>query len=283
MNTTNRVWQCKLMELLTEPDYRPAPRGKETVEHISGTYTVPMPAYLTLVERGVNLPFMLAEPAWILSGSNRVSDLEPFMKAYRNFSDDGVFLRGAYGPPIIDQLPYVVDSIVADPHTRQAVIDIWRNGGRFAYTHRGDPCGWNVAKDVPCTTGMQFLQRGEALHAVVTMRSQDIVQGFTYDVFTFSMVAYAVAILVKERCGRVLELGNLTVNAGSLHLYRDPFGKGVDQFKQAEDWIHANAVDESIVEAVDIVRGASTYEELIGRLYHAAETCRDPSITHASA
>lgn len=43
--TTNLTWQAILVDLLSEPEYRPAPRGMETAENIAGQYTVPMPAY----------------------------------------------------------------------------------------------------------------------------------------------------------------------------------------------------------------------------------------------
>lgn len=282
--TTNLTWQAILVDLLSEPEYRPAPRGMETAENIAGQYTVPMPAYLSLTARRVNVPFMLAEPAWVLSGSNRAADITPFMKAFGNFSDDGVFLRGAYGPKVVDQLGYVVDSLFEDPYSRQAYLSIWRERP-------------GKAKDIACTTGMQFILRpgkveGTAaqLHCVTTMRSQDIVKGFTYDVFTFSMIANAVRLLLQERLNKlwdgwskrdkedtpksVVDLGDLTVTAGSLHLYAKDFD-GSDLLAKARDWRDAAEEDTRIETVVDIVMKAETFTNFIETLYGVAEHCQD--------
>lgn len=124
MNPTNYMWQEKLKE--TMGGFESSPRGMKVREVINGHYQVPMPAFITLASRKVNVKFMFAEAAWILSGSNRLSDVSRAMASYKNFSDDGIFLRGAYGPKVIDQLPYVVDTILKDNDTRQAVMTIWR-------------------------------------------------------------------------------------------------------------------------------------------------------------
>lgn len=253
-------WKRILGELLNVPDETPSPRGKETREQVGGRYRVQMPAFLDLVDREVNVPFMFAEAAWILSGSNRLADIRPFMNGYQAFSDDGVFLQGAYGPRVVDQLGYVVDCLEADHDSRQAFINIWRERPRSS-------------KDIACTTSMQFILRRGQLHSVTTMRSQDVVYGYTYDVSTFSAVANAVRLLLQER-GVDSRLGHLTVNAGSLHLYRDPFGKGADLYAQAERWRDSHDQDPRIGEAVRTAWDATSYEDFIQRLWSAANTAR---------
>lgn len=250
VNETNFVWQKKVSEILTHPDYISRPRGMEVKEVISGHYEVQMPAYIDLVARKVNVPFMFAEAAWIISGSNRLEDITPYMKVYENFSDDGVFLRGAYGPKVADQLGYVVDSIEKDNDTRQAVINIWRE--------RPGP-----SKDIPCTISMQFLLRNGELNMVTTMRSQDIVLGFTYDVFTFSMVAKSVQLLLKER-GIDCELGTLFLNVGSLHIYERHYSSG-------HMWVDEIDHDKEIGLAVEKYTSAETYSELIKNLTKGAQ------------
>lgn len=227
----------------------------EVRELLAGQYTVPMPAYIDLVARKVNVPFMLAEAAWIISGSNRLEDIEPYMKMYANFSDDGVFLRGAYGPKVVDQLGYVVDSIEKDQDTRQAFINIWRE--------RPGP-----SKDIPCTTSMQFLLRDGKLNMVTTMRSNDVVLGFTYDVFSFSMVAKSVQLLLAER-GIECELGDLTVTAGSLHVYERHYQEG-------DEWIKDSTKDRDlkIGQIVTRVMAAETYGSLITTLREEAKNAK---------
>jgi thymidylate synthase len=217
----------------------------EVRERMAAQYKVPMPAYIDLVERKVNLPFMFAEAKWIISGSNRLSDLTPYMAAYKNFSDDGIFLKGAYGPKVVEQLGYITQTLLDDNDSRQAVMTIWRER----------PSG---SKDVPCTVAMQFLIRNKHLHLITTMRSNDVVLGFTYDVFTFSMVAKSVQLLLKQR-GLDVELGDLIVQPGSLHLYET-------HYPDVERWTKAKDRDPAISEAVAKLAICTTYDELIETL-----------------
>lgn len=249
MNTTNNVWINLIEDILENPHYEVSPRGMPVKEKLNGSYTVQMPAYLSLNTRKVNYNFMFAEAAWIISGSNRLSDITPYMKAYANFSDDNQFLRGAYGPKVVDQLPYIVDTLSNDPDTRQAVMTIWRE--------RPGP-----SKDIPCTVAIQFLIRDNQLHLIVTMRSNDAVLGFTYDVFTFSMIGLSVLLLLRDR-GAQISLGELHVNAGSLHIYEQHFNK-LNEWKEG---FHQKEV-ESYIKGLE---NSTSYEELIERLKRYAE------------
>lgn len=253
MNKTNVVWQETISSILSNPDYIASPRGMEVKEVLSRTYKVQMPAYLDLEDRKVNLAFMFAEAAWIISGSNRLSDITPYMKIYENFSDDGVFLRGAYGPKVIDQFGYVVDSLVKDLDTRQAVMTTWRE-------RPGE------SKDIPCTVSMQFIIRDGKLNMITTMRSHDIILGATYDMFTFSMIANSVRLLLCAR-GVEVNLGELYVTSGSLHIYER-------HYEQAKTWISSTVIDSTIKNHVDNIMTAHTYEQLITNLQEEAEACK---------
>jgi thymidylate synthase len=244
-NKTNRLWQRKVKEILYYPNFTAAPRGMEVREILNGSYILPMPAYINLIDRKINTQFMFAEAAWIISGSNLLSQITPYMKTYANFSDDGTFLRGAYGPKVVDQLGYVVDTLMEDKDSRQAVISIWRE--RPA-----------KSKDIPCTVIMQFIIRNGKLYMITTMRSHDIILGFTYDVFTFSMVAKAVQLLLLER-GLNVALGDLYVNAGSMHLYNNFYGR-------AELWLKSTATDKNITKLVNEIESVNTYEGLLSKL-----------------
>jgi thymidylate synthase len=246
---TNKVWQEQVELSLVHFDNVVKPRGIEVRERIGRSYQVSMISYLDLKSRKVNVPFMFSEAAWILSGSNRLSEVAKYMRVYENFSDDGIFLRGAYGPKIVDQLGYIVDTLELDPDTRQAFLNIWRERP-------------GSSKDVSCTTGMQFFIRDNTLEMVVNMRSQDIILGFTYDVFTFSMVGKAVQLLLKER-GIQVGLGNLQVNVGSLHIYER-------HYKEAESWIADSEIDQSISNYVIKLEDSQSYENLIANLNEQA-------------
>jgi thymidylate synthase len=262
-NKANDVWQETLARTYNDPHYVASPRGMEVHERLGDGYgPIPMPAYIDLEDRKVNSKFMHREAAWIIEGSNKLADLTEVMKSYANYSDDGLTLSGAYGPKVVDQYRYVVDSIEADNATRQAVMNIWRE--------RPGP-----SKDIPCTLSMQFIMRQNEegqnrLNSVVTMRSNDIVLGYTYDVYSFSMVANAVRLMLQER-GIDIPLdengnfGDLFVNPGSLHIYERHYDK-------VEEWTNAKERDTKIGEGVMRVMQAQSYPELIELLKKEAKT-----------
>lgn len=249
-NIANGVFQTCIDALDSHPNYVSHPRGMEVKERKAAQYVVPMPAYIDLVEREVNAGFMFAEAAWILSGSNRVSEISPYMAGYAKYSDDGEQMSGAYGPKITDQWNYIVKTLTEDQDSRQAYLNIWRE-------RPGE------SRDIPCTVGMQFLIRDSKLHMIATMRSNDVVLGLTYDIFTFSMVANAIRLKLKKQ-GIEVELGDLVVQPGSLHLYERHY-KDVERFKAAKER------DEAIGRQVLEVMKADTADELIDLLWHHAK------------
>lgn len=192
-------------------------RGHETsprklrIKEIVGAQTIidmNLPV-LSVPERELGYRFMAAEAAWILSGDNRVSTIVPYSKVIKKFSDDGLTYHGAYGPMIRDQLHYICECLHEDPDTRQAVMTIWRPNPR-------------PSADIPCTVSIQFLIRNGSLHVIDNMRSSDLWLGWPYDMFNFSMLArYVILYSGLEH----LKLGSLILNAGSLHLYEDNWGK----------------------------------------------------------
>ena len=249
-NQASRIIAEKAIEIRDNPDFVVSPRGMEVREQLGGQYTVPMMAFIDNADRKVNYDFMFAEAAWVSSGSNRLSDLTTTMKRYADYSDDGVTLNGAYGPKVVDQLGYIVKTISEDIDTRQAFLNIWRE--------RPGP-----SKDIPCTTSMQFLAREGKLNMIANMRSHDIVLGSTYDIFTFSAVANSVRLLLKNK-GIDLDLGDLTVNAGSLHLYER-------HYEDIDRWAKSENINTEIGARVLRVMQAETYEDWIKLLKEESE------------
>lgn len=158
----------------------------------------------------------LGELIWYISGRDDLAFLQHYIpKGYNKSSDDGISLRGAYGPRIFGsskdlQLPSLagqfaqVASILREkPDSRQAVIQILRPDDISEKT-----------KDVPCTCTLQFLLRDGKLHLVVYMRSNDAFIGFPHDVFNFTMFQEIMARTVSA------ELGSYKHIAGSMHLYK---------------------------------------------------------------
>lgn len=204
MNADN-VWLQMVQQLLTDGE-SVTPRGMSCVELLHTQTTVDMKyPILTIPQRKLGYKFMPAEAHWILTGDNRVDTIAPYSPAIRQFSDDGVFFAGAYGPRVIDQLSHVVKSLSEDSQSRQAVMTIWRPNLR-------------KTADVPCTVAVQWLIRNGKLHCIDTMRSSDIWLGWPYDIFNFTMLSGYILLLLCEK-GLEYELGTITLQAGSQHLY----------------------------------------------------------------
>lgn len=117
---------------------------------------------------------------------------------------DGEVLHGSYGPRLRNQIPYVLDLLNRDPDTRQAVLQVW------------DPAyDLQQRRDLPCTVGFQFLNRGDHLDMLTTMRSNDAWRGFAYDVFQFAQLQCTMAHCLDLRVGRMIH------RVGSFHLYEE--------------------------------------------------------------
>lgn len=208
-NTATEQWNELILDLMSLGN-EAVSRGQVTTELISYRSQIDMNYPLVLnPERRLSYHFAAAEAAWILSGDNRVETIAPWAPSIRQFSDDGSTFFGAYGPKIMAQMHYVFDALIRDRGTRQAVVNIWRENPP-------------QTRDVPCTLSAQWLIRGNKLHCIDNMRSSDAWLGWPYDVFNFSMLSLGIQIRLREIYPD-LELGNLTLNAGSQHLYERNF------------------------------------------------------------
>ena len=208
MNANNEYIQA-LRDMVTCGD-EVSPRQQPTYEVTGHCVVFDMQRpIITIPERELDYKFMAAEAYWILNGK---ADLDSYVrKNLEKYSDDGKTMFGAYGPPIKEQLDYVVDVLLKDSDTRQACLTIWTRNPR-------------VSKDIPCTLAMQFMLRQGLLHCNVFMRSQDVWLGLPYDLFTFSMVSLMVIAKMHEikelaELPANILLGDLKIFAGSRHLY----------------------------------------------------------------
>lgn len=202
----NQVWQDIVRNILKQDIIR-LPRGMVTKEILNYNSTIDMNfPFLNIWQREIGAAFRYAEAAWILSGDNRVSTIAPFSKMIPEFSDDNVRFYGSYGPKIVDQISYVIDTLAKDDYSRQAVINIWRE--------KPGP-----SKDIPCTCSLQFILRDDKLNCIATMRSSDAWLGWPYDAFNFTCISIYTLLQLMHQHKKTYKLGNLSINAGSQHLY----------------------------------------------------------------
>lgn len=214
----NQIWTSLLTRILLNGD-EVSPRGRLTKEIRQATIEVDMNRpVITIPARKLSYTGMAAEAHWILSGSELLTEIEPYLPRMKEFSDDGLTLFGAYGPRIRQQIDYVVNKLKDDHDTRQATLTLW---------HR---CP-SPSKDVPCTVAMDFKLRHRnrtsmnykhTLNMHVFMRSSDAWLGIPYDVFSFSMVAHQVCCRLNYgRDFEQIEPGTLYLTAASSHLYEE--------------------------------------------------------------
>lgn len=174
-------------------------------------------------KRKANVFAQIAETMWVLSGRNDIKWLSAYLPRAKDYSDDGETWRGGYGPrlrhwrgigwatgrPEVDQLAHVVETLKADPLSRRAVIAIYDPAADI-------PAG----KDVPCNDFLQFQSRLGKLHLTVTVRSNDVMWGWSgINAFEWSTLQEIVASLLG------IHVGPLTFNIGSLHLYEQHWDK----------------------------------------------------------
>jgi hypothetical protein len=108
-------WYYALQDVMHHGHYTRS-RDLLTLELIGETSKIEMDQCILINPfRKLNYKFMAAEAYWILSGSDRVDAIAPYMKAISHFSDDGETFFGAYGPKVVSQLDYVVDQLNSDP------------------------------------------------------------------------------------------------------------------------------------------------------------------------
>ena len=216
MKDINLKYKKKLLEIYNQPDFICKPRGLKITEKLNNSWIIDMDdPIITLPERKLSYSFMFGEAAWMLEGRNDVESVSKYVDGVKRFSDDGVTFFGAYGPKIITQTSYVVDTLIKDNDSRQAVLNIWRENPRSS-------------KDIPCTLSLQFFLREASdnlwLHTIATMRSNDAWLGTPYDTFNFSAISFYIACCLNFR-GLKCKLGSLNIQAGSRHIYENDFKK----------------------------------------------------------
>lgn len=169
----------------------------------------PRKRIIGIPERKINISFALIEWLWIMSGDLSKEILlhyNPKMKKYLN--KEGEF-DYSYGDRIfnwygINQLEEVYSKLNLDKSSRQAICVIFdpkRDRGNLA------------AKQIPCLSTLQFLIRNNKLDLIAYMRSNDILLGFTYDIFWQTLLQEVLAGWLK------IDLGHYYHMVSSMHFY----------------------------------------------------------------
>lgn len=176
--------------------------------------TNPTARLVTIPQRNWNPILPYAESLWLALGQNDLNLIGHYLKNMKDFSDDGFYIRGGYGPRLrrfngisndyrirnpynlqksnlvnteVDQYRYINLIFNKDINTRQAIINI------------GDPpkdcfdendC-LKETKDFPCTRLLHFQKQPNEnkLNLTVYMRSNDFMWGASaVNIFNFTFI-----------------------------------------------------------------------------------------------
>ena len=205
----------------------------------------PCDRYVTIPERKWNKILPFAEFIWLMLGLNDLNSLPgKYVKNLYNFSDNGATWRAGYGPrlramtgysgdyfvsepnekfvysgsaSVVDQVNYVIKAFKRDINTRQAIIEIG-DPVKDSFEYPGSNDELKKTKDYPCTRSLMFAVRKGALDLTVTIRSNDLIWGFSaVNVFNFTMIQEVVAGILGIPVGKYYHMAN------NLHIYEDKF------------------------------------------------------------
>lgn len=214
-NTTEAwdMWWGELDEMARSGFKQPSRIGNVVGEVINAVTVItnPRDGLCKSVIRKASVDYSIGELLWYLSGSNKLSDISHYSKAWNNLSDDGECVNSAYGYRIqycfgFDQWKFCVDKLKQDPFSRQALIHIKEPSDK-------------LSKDVPCTLNLHYQIRNDKLYATTMMRSNDIWFGVPYDYFVFTSLQTKMAMELG------VGVGEYTHFASSLHLYEKDWHK----------------------------------------------------------
>ncbi len=219
-NSATEAWDLWWHELvaLSEAGFeQPSRVGPVVGEFINAVTTIknPRDGLCKSDIRKASVDYSIGELLWYLSGSNKLADIVPYSKAWKELSDDGEVVNSAYGFRIqycfgFDQWKHCVDTLKKDSLSRQAII------------HIKDPSA-KPSKDVPCTLNLQYQIRDGKLYATTIMRSNDIWLGVPYDFFVFT------SLQIKMAMELGVDVGEYTHFAGSLHLYKRDLDRWINK------------------------------------------------------
>lgn len=117
------------------------------------------------------------------------------------FSNYGEYLFNAPG------VKWVIECLIRDPLSRQAIIPLLNSD-----------CLFQENKDVICTNSIGFRIRDGKLNMSVSMRSQDVIFGWTNDLFCFSLIHELILRILQKSISK-LRLGDYNHQVWSFHVY----------------------------------------------------------------
>lgn len=202
----------ELLEKYKNQDFVLDKTGCRTVELIGQSFLVDEEFIFHVPDES----YAEREHEWYMSQSLNVNDIPgrtPII--WKKCGDPEGFINSNYGYLVYNkgnhsQYENVLVELKANPDSRRAIIIYNRPSMHYDYKENGK-------NEFICTLAQQFFIRNNKLLMHVTMRSNDVCFGASYDFKWFKFVQSELARDLN------LEIGDYTHNAGSLHVYERHF------------------------------------------------------------
>lgn len=250
--------------------------------------TNPTARIITLPERKWLRVLPYAESLWIASGRNDLNYITHYLGRMRDFSDDGIYMRGGYGPRYrdyngesedyhietvnvrqkgsVDQLRYVIECFKQDIETRRAVIS-FGDPMKDDFDEKGN---LKQSSDIPCTRELHFMKQScsNKLDLIVKMRSNDLIWGASaVNVFNYTFIQEYVAAILG------LELGSYYHLADNFHYY-ERHDKMIHQLADIRD------VEEKTVSCLKTFSSLEEFDDLVMTLGKEEQAMRNSITTY---
>ena len=200
--------------------------GMTTIELLGASFLATEPSIFGIP----NQEYIDQEIEWYKSQSTNVNDIREFEdppKAWEHSANKHGEINSNYGLLVFgdkyhNQYGQVLDELIRNPDSRRACMIYNRPSIWLEYNENGK-------NDFICTNSVTYYIRDSILHAVVQMRSNDVVFGYKND---YAWQFEIMKKLVKDwnlcnfeeyDTGRKISLGHIIWQVQNLHVYERHF------------------------------------------------------------
>ena len=208
----------QFVDLYNKKDYVTDKTGVKTLEIVGASFIADEESIFGTP----NYDYVKREIEWYISQSLYVQDIPvQTPEIWNQISSTKGKINSNYGYLIFSeenhiQYKHVSSQLLCDPNSRRAVMIYQRPTMHYDFCVDG-------MSDFICTNAVQYMVRDNSVHAVVQMRSNDVVFGYRND---YAWQKFVLEHLVNDL--NVLgennySAGDITWQVGSLHVYERHF------------------------------------------------------------
>ncbi|UMM76807.1 hypothetical protein [Klebsiella phage UTI-K4] len=191
--------------------------GVKTIEIVGASFI----ADENLIFGAVNDGYIARELEWYKSQSLFVKDIPGETPAiWKAIASKHGEINSNYGWAVwssqnYSQFANCAKELISNPDSRRGIMIYTRPQMQYDFERDG-------MSDFMCTNNVQYLIRDNKVHAVVNMRSNDVVFGYRND---YAWQLYVLEQLTKllNASGKNYSVGDIIWNVGSLHVYSRHF------------------------------------------------------------